>query len=109
MVGNIDGQFGYAYVSGHDLQTVSASRRAGAMVDGIPRACRFEASWSKKNEFICFQHICCMLWILSGVWIFLLSSPRFYIVVAHSERESFQQIPGRRFERHSGLAYDAKS
>ena len=52
------------------------------------------------------------LWILrkiqSVVWIFLLSSLRFHIVVSDSERESFQKIRGEKFKLGPGLTHNVE-
>ena len=44
---------------------------------------------------------------LSYVWVFLLSSLRFHIVVSDPATESFQKIRGEKFERGQGLSHDA--
>ena len=49
----------------------------------------------------------CVLKCLSVVWLLLLSSTRFHIVVLYSERGSFHKIRGEKFEPGSGLSHEA--
>ena len=49
-----------------------------------------------------------MLEILSVVWLSLLSSTSFHIVVSDSEPESFQKIRGEKFELASGLIHETE-
>ena len=49
-----------------------------------------------------------MLRCLSVVWLFLLSSNRFHIVVSYSERRSFHKIRRENLKRGSGLTNDVK-
>ena len=49
-----------------------------------------------------------VLWILSIVLNFLLSSPSFDHEDSDSELESFQKIRGTKFEQARALAHEAK-
>ena len=55
-----------------------------------------------------FSHFWTLLKILSVVWLLLLSSPRFHIVVSDSDRESFHKIRGEKVMRGQGRSHGAK-
>ena len=71
-------------------------------------AAKCDISWVEKIGGN-FSHFWSVLWCLSVVWLFLLSSPSCNTIVSDSERESFQKIRGEKFKLGSGLTRDVKN